>query len=393
MLKFIFSLTKQLYKPICICLISGTALLNSSVSWANPELQEKEKQLKQLQAEIKKTQQLLKKIQQQRSNVQQSLQTSEQEMERLHKKVQEIESRLQEGQQQLKKLHTRQHQLSVAKRQQQQQLEQTMLLALYTGQNSNIKMLLNQQQPTDVARTQKYLGYLAQARQQKVTEFNQTIQSLTQVSQQIEATNTKLTQQQLALAKQQQALTTQKAKRRLLLKQLEQELAAKDQTLASQQKERSELEQVLKTLAKTITPLPLPGTPFYKQRGKLPWPIQGKVTNRYGSLKKQTKLKWQGLFIQSNEGSPVSAVHHGRVVFSDWLRGSGLLIIVDHGGGYMSLYAHNQTLLKETGEWVKAGEAIATAGNTGGNNETGLYFEIRHKGQPQNPSGWIVAGR
>lgn len=117
-------------------------------------------------------------------------------------------------------------------------------------------------------------------------------------------------------------------------------------------------------------------------------PIAGRVTNRFGSARSSGKLRWNGVFIEAEPGTPVTAVHYGRVVFSDWLRGFGLLLIVDHGDGYMSLYGHNEVLYRETGDWVTAGETIATVGDTGGQNRSGLYFEIRHAGKPTDPQHW-----
>ena len=99
-------------------------------------------------------------------------------------------------------------------------------------------------------------------------------------------------------------------------------------------------------------------------------------------------MRWQGVSIPAAEGASVQAIHHGRVVYADWLRGSGLLLIIDHGDGYMSLYANNQSLLREVGEWVNAGTPVSTAGNTGGQEESGLYFEIRHQGKPTDPARW-----
>lgn len=129
-------------------------------------------------------------------------------------------------------------------------------------------------------------------------------------------------------------------------------------------------------------------TPFLTLRGRLQWPSRGKLTTRYGSARKVGKLKWQGVNIKAPEGTEVHAISHGRVAFSDWLRGFGLLTIIDHGDGYMSLYGGNQSLFKEVGDWVEAGEVIAGVGNSGGRKNSALYFEIRHNGKPTNPLKW-----
>jgi septal ring factor EnvC (AmiA/AmiB activator) len=124
----------------------------------------------------------------------------------------------------------------------------------------------------------------------------------------------------------------------------------------------------------------------------MPWPVDGKARNRFGRDRDGGPLKWHGLMIAASEGSTVSAIHHGRVVFADWFRGSGLLRILDHGAGYRSLYGHNQSLLREVGEWVDVGDAIGTVGNSGGRQRTALYFEIRKDGKPTDPDKWCKKG-
>ena len=120
----------------------------------------------------------------------------------------------------------------------------------------------------------------------------------------------------------------------------------------------------------------------------MPWPAGNKLIKKFGNAKIDGKITWEGILISAKAGTSVEAIHHGRVVFSDYLRGHGLLVIVDHGDGYMSLYAHNQSLLKETGDWVSSGETISRVGNTGGQAQAGLYFEIRHQGKPTDPIKW-----
>jgi septal ring factor EnvC (AmiA/AmiB activator) len=122
----------------------------------------------------------------------------------------------------------------------------------------------------------------------------------------------------------------------------------------------------------------------------LRWPAQGHLAKRFGTLRGNSGLKWQGVLIEAPEGGQVRAVSQGRVAFSDWMRGFGLLLIIDHGDGYMTLYGHNQALYKEVGEWVDSGEVVASLGASGGQTQAGLYFEIRHNGQPVNPLGWCT---
>jgi septal ring factor EnvC (AmiA/AmiB activator) len=153
---------------------------------------------------------------------------------------------------------------------------------------------------------------------------------------------------------------------------------------------QKQLEQVLKEVERAVANMQLDkdATPFRTLRNQMPWPAEGRLVRKYGS-RSPDGIGSTGIVIQSAVNTPVKAIHHGRVVFSDWLRGFGLLMIVDHGDGFMSLYGFNQALLKDTGDWVNEGDVLASVGNSGGQREGGLYFEIRYKGKPDNPLLWL----
>jgi septal ring factor EnvC (AmiA/AmiB activator) len=153
------------------------------------------------------------------------------------------------------------------------------------------------------------------------------------------------------------------------------------------------VEALLEELRNSIAELDAGGadTPFAERKGMLPWPTDGKVLYRFGSKHELGDLTRDGITLAAAAGTRVQAVHHGRVVFSDWLGNSGQLLIIDHGDGFMTLYAHNQELLKTEGDWVAAGETIATVGNTGGQRDSALYFEIRRNGKAENPVNWCIA--
>ena len=154
---------------------------------------------------------------------------------------------------------------------------------------------------------------------------------------------------------------------------------------------QARLEALLLEVERAISELELPdeSSPFKAQKAKLPWPARGKVVESYGSRLAQGKLRSNGIRISANLNAEVKAVHYGRVVFSDWLRGFGLIIIIDHGEGYLSLYGNNNSLLLDVGDWASPGETIAYAGNSGGRNQSSLYFEIRRNGKPLNPKKWL----
>jgi murein hydrolase activator len=171
---------------------------------------------------------------------------------------------------------------------------------------------------------------------------------------------------------------------------LNESIAGKGAELKKLERDQQELQELLDAIEEAVVNLRVPDNyqPFKSAKGKMPWPVPGRASHRFGNSRNEGKMRWQGVRIPGKAGTPVKSIHHGRVVYADWLRGMGLLIIVDHGDGYMSLYAHNETLLKDVGEWVTAETPISTVGDTGGLDRPALYFEIRHKGKPTNPAGW-----
>jgi septal ring factor EnvC (AmiA/AmiB activator) len=178
--------------------------------------------------------------------------------------------------------------------------------------------------------------------------------------------------------------------RRTVIDELNRTIADQDRELQTLQLDEQELSSLIDNLKnrQDIVELYENLPPFDSLKGKLRWPVQGKITTRYGSAKREGKLRWNGVKISAGQGNDVTAVSTGKVIFADWFRNLGLLIIIDHGNGYMSLYGHNERLLKKAGDFVSTGEAVAKIGNTGGQSETALYFEIRQQGTPMNPGLW-----
>ena len=200
-------------------------------------------------------------------------------------------------------------------------------------------------------------------------------------------------EQREGLASRAEALRVEQRRRIQVLASLQGQQRSQSDQLRSREAERAELNRVIKRLEEAVVSIPTPAgnQPFAQAQGKLPLPLRGRIQARFGSQRgSDARLKWDGLLISAAAGSQVSAIHGGRVVFADWLRGSGLLLILDHGDGYLSLYGHNQSLLKEVGTWVQPGEAIATVGTSGGQADPSLYFAIRHRGQALDPARWCM---
>jgi len=257
------------------------------------------------------------------------------------------------------------------------------------GRQSHVKLLLNQQQPDQISRLMRYHDYMIEARAEKFDEYIGTIKRLEQVEPEITARVSQLKNARNDLVKQHKKLVLVRDEREKVLKKVRSLIKNKDDELKKMEKDRAELARVIAAVEDLIKDIPLTtdARPFSKLKGKLPWPVKGRAANRYGATR-QGHLKWDGILIKAKSGTKVQAIHHGRVIFADWLRGQGLLMIIDHGDGYMSLYGHNEVLLKEPGEWVRSGDTIAHAGNSGGQKHAGVYFEIRHKGKPTNPKRW-----
>lgn len=258
------------------------------------------------------------------------------------------------------------------------------------GQQGQIKVLLNQESPDTVARMMAYYRYFFDARNELLNEYRETLMELQATEVTIASILEDLDKRQAALAGQQKTLEKAQKNRQLAVAKLNQSISGKGAQLKQLEQDQKELQDLLDAIEEAVVNLQVPDNyqPFKSAKGKMPWPIPGRASHRFGNSRNEGKMRWQGVRIPGKAGTPVKAIHHGRVVYADWLRGMGLLIIVDHGDGYMSLYAHNQTLLKDVGEWVTAETAISTLGDTGGLDRPALYFEIRQQGKPTNPANW-----
>ncbi len=304
-------------------------------------------------------------------------------------------------------------------------IERQVRNAYALGRQSKMKALLNQQEPATLSRALTYYDYFNRARAEQIDGYVALLSELDTLQPQIERRAGELRGARDDLDQRRRELDRARAERERALAKLNATIKNKDQEYQQLAQDRSALEAVLKKIeraaaeaaarqrqqqaakpapaapagkpsgggfAVTATSPVAGNKPFGQLRGQLPWPVAGKAVNRFGAQRGNSPLRWQGINIAAREGETVRAVHGGKVVFADWLRGSGLLLIVDHGDGYLTLYAHNQSLLRNVGDTVRAGDAIATVGNSGGQAQAGLYFEIRHRGVPSDPTAWCRRG-
>ena len=283
------------------------------------------------------------------------------------------------------------------------QLEKLLYQHYIRGQQDYLRLVLNQQNPHQVARDTYYYRQLSQARSNSLEslQFNQReIGTLMQASRQ---KKNEIAAIQAEYFDQRKKLQLEKSKQHALLAQVSNQITQQEQEIDKLEKDEKRLTNLVNEINQvliqeksntTIINNKLPdtsttGSAFSTLKGKLNLPVRGKLVNTFGSQRSGKHVTWKGLFIQSSNGSEVKAISAGRVVFADWLRGFGNLIILDHGNNYMSLYGNNATLQKQVGESIRGGETIATVGNSSSNADTGLYFELRHGGKPFDPLTWI----
>jgi septal ring factor EnvC (AmiA/AmiB activator) len=303
-------------------------------------------------------------------------------------------------------LENNQQQLSVLRKQQKgyvTSLEQQKLVlakqirsAYMTGNYDFAKMLLNQQDAANFERTITYYQYLNKARKSQIESFNLLVKNLQKVNAKLIDNQSELEQLQGKQIEQKQTLIVNQAERQSTLIAMQTAIESEEAKIAQLQiNEKNLLEALSRALAiaqqqvnkkNDKQSIILSGLSVLK--GRLLMPAQGNLRKMFGRFR-QGQIKWKGVVINGTAGDSVVAIHHAKVLYSDWLRGFGLVTVLDHGDGFMSLYGHNQALLKQAGEFVQAGEAIALLGQSGGQSRPNLYFEIRHKGKPINPVSWL----
>jgi septal ring factor EnvC (AmiA/AmiB activator) len=362
-----------------------TALLLCSKAVANDE-----QQLSNLKQEIKKLEQWLNTARDEHSQLDQALRKSDLEIAELLKKIERTRTELKEEQFRLKKLRLEQSQLRELKQQHRQHLAEQLRSAQKLGDQGPLKLLLNQNDPQQAQRMMRYFDYFNVARIKNIQRLLAELQHLDTIAEQILQQERKLQQSESRLLKQNRALTTRKQAQKKLLASLSKQLFSKEQRLRRKQTDRKRLEKLLGEVQNLISNSPRKNDerPFRAMKGKLPRPASGRISKAFGNRRDQ-HARWDGWLINTLEGQKVRAVHHGRVVFSDWLRGFGLITIIDHGHGYLSLYAHNQTLFHDVGTWVNQGDTLALSGINQDSGKANLYFEIRHQGRPQDPAVWL----
>ena len=368
-------------------------MLSGAVS-ADSNQQEAEKKLSKVQKQIHSTQKKLEKQRGELGTLEKQLREAEQNIGHLNKKLKDTEASLKVSQGKIASLQSEEKQLQKTLAKHQRILHAQIRSEYQYGGQQKLKLMLNQEQPEKLGRDLIYYDYLHRARLREMDKATQILQSVHQVRLEIQQAeeNSRVVQEKLLNEK--ASLEIAQSKRKTAINALNKSVTTEKQKLSNLASDEKQLKDLLDKLRAALTDIPAidQNQGFSKSKGSLYWPVVGKPSNKFGQKRSNasSKLKWQGVFIPSSEGNNVRSIYHGRVAFAEWMRGLGLLVIVDHGDGFMSLYGHNQSLFKQVGEWVNAGEILANVGNSGGSNQAGLYFEIRKQGSPLNPAKWCT---
>jgi septal ring factor EnvC (AmiA/AmiB activator) len=354
---------------------------------ANTKAQE-QSDLESIQQQIKNKQAKISKQLATAKKLQDNLKGVELQIAKSAKELNKLEISLAKNQQQLSVLRKQQKGYLTSLGQQKSVLAKQIRSAYMTGNYDFAKMLLNQQDAANFERTISYYQYLNKARKSQIDSFNLLVKDLQKVNAKLIDNQTELEGLKGKQLEQQRVLKTSQTDREKTLIAMQNAIESEEAKIAQLQINEKNLLEALTRAQQQVDKqdITLDGLSAFK--GRLLMPAEGNLRKMFGRFR-QGQIKWKGVVINGTAGDSVIAIHHAKVLYSDWLRGFGLVTVLDHGDGFMSLYGHNQALLKQAGETVQAGEAIALLGQSGGQSRPNLYFEIRHKGRPINPVNWL----
>ena len=380
----------------CLVLLCFCLLANSAYASKQDELDNLRKRITDLQQELEKTSES-------KSEAADALRESERAISTSNRKLAELEQQQHEAGHALSQLQQRGRQLEKDMHGQQVLLEKLLYQQYLGGKQEYLKMLLNNRDPNQMAREMQYYEYIARSRAVWLNTLRGNLEQLHTVATQTQQKSAEIASLQAEQNAQKQTLEQDKRTHQQVLNKIALQLKQQRREIGRLQHDENRLAQLVEKLSRILAKpkdkgifsnnnLPdsrFDGSPFEKLKGKLALPVKGVVRNKFGTARPDSTVLWKGLFLRAPAKQPVRAVAAGRVVFADWLRGFGNLLILDHGKGYMSLYGNNETLYKQVGDVLHGGDTIASIGNSGGNEESGLYFELRHEGQPMDPVKWL----
>ncbi len=384
-------MNRYLHTLVCAVALGWVLVHAPAADGASVGAEAKEAELRRVRGRIESIRKAIHSDAERRDSLTAQLRDAELEIQSAREQLSEVRSRRVAAEARLKAL---QSERGVTERQvndQRAALSGEMRLAYMNGREEQLKLLLNQRDPAQAARTMSYYGYFSRARSERINAINEHLAHLDLLSEKIAAEADRLKAIELDNAREVRALAGARDRRARTLAQIQSKLNNRNEELTKLERDAKALEKLVEELRRAIEEFPdLADTPFQRVRGKLPWPVKGPLLARYGQLRAGGPLKWQGILIGAARGTQVRAPYQGRVVYADWLPGLGLLIVLDHGGGYMSLYGHNEQLYRRVGDRVSAGDALAAVGDAAGVGKPALYLEIRRGRQAVDPAQWLA---
>lgn len=364
------------------------------IAFANSTVPNNKTQLNQVKTQIQTLTTTLNSDKNKIGGLQKSLKTTDIAVGNIDYKLNALNQQLLKEQKILDHLQAQRAEYSAELSSQQDLLAKQMRSAYLLSNQSPLKLMLNQQDPNTLSRMLHYYQYLNTARLDMIANINTTLTAIINNAAQIQVQTQALQQLKYEQQLRRNQLTQTKQQQQHVILALNNNIQTNQDKLQQLLANKKALETVIRQLQQTVrssqAAYNLPNVPFAKLQGRLPWPTQGKILKSYGSdVVSNSELKLNALIIGAPEGQRIYAVAPGKVVFANWLRGLGLLLIIDHGNGYMSLYGYNQSLYKKPGDLVKAGDLIATVGKSGGQQQDALYFGLRHDTTALNPQVWM----
>jgi septal ring factor EnvC (AmiA/AmiB activator) len=373
-----------------ICTAGLAALVSGALAQDTDLTQIKERELEEVRAQISRLKQSMDKRAADRDRITGELQAAEVQISEKRLHLKELERQREFSQQKKAELDARLEVKTAELTAESRQLEAQVRAAYTSGQQERMKLLLNQHDPATLGRLMTYYRYLSEYRGNNIELVNSHIRELTDLSEQAAAEERRLADLARAHAAELRDISAAQERRHSLLATLQSKIEQEGSEIDRLAAQEQDLARLIAELTSILSDYPITSEePFSDLKGRLTWPIAGSLVHDFGQPRASGRLKWNGVVLAAPHGREIRAVYHGRVIFADWLAGMGLLVIVDHGGGYMSLYGYNETTLKTAGDWVAPGDVIATVGDSGGQARSGLYFEIRQGTRPLNPRSWV----
>jgi septal ring factor EnvC (AmiA/AmiB activator) len=348
---------------------------------------QKEAELKQVRSRIEKVRKSVNEDIEQRDRLSVKLRDAELGVQQARKDLDDVRARRLQSEAELRGLEVER----TEREQQRDALAGELRTAYVNGREEPLKLLLNQQDPAQVGRMLAYYGYFGRARADRIGTIRVELEALATLRQKIIDEAARLQALEDEQVQQLATLKTAQRQRAQAVAAIEGQIKSRSGQLRRLESQAGALEKLIAELRKALESVPVAKhAPFEPLRGKLPWPVQqGQVLARFGQPRAGGSLKWQGMLVGTERGARVRAPFGGRVVYADWLPGMGLMLVLDHGQGYMSLYGHNEELFRKVGDRVESGDVIASVGDSGGHNTPALYFEVRRGREPVNPEQWL----